>query len=157
MTHWFGNQQRRSMRRAARAQCQVVSRAEFELLGETALDVSPRGLLLACDVPVALGERVILSLCTPGKDPIWLDAEAEVARVVYGFRRGDPGYCAGLRFTYLERATQQELLTRLVGLPPPIPQRRPGARQRGLADSVRMLLTQRVGKPYPVPSGVFSA
>lgn len=152
-----GSQQRRSMRRAARSQCQVVSRAEFELLGETALDVSPRGMLLACDVPVALGERVILSLSTPGPEPFWLDAEAEVARIVYGFRHGDPGYCAGLRFTYLERSSRNELLTRLVGLPPPIPQRRPGQRGRSAADAVRMLFTQRIGKPYPVPAGVFSA
>jgi hypothetical protein len=156
MTFSFGGSQRRAMRRAARSHCQVVSRAEFELLGETALDVSPRGLLLACDVPVALGERVILSLNAPGPDEFWLDAEAEVARIVYGFRNGDPGYCAGLRFTYLERAARQELLTRLVGLPPPIPQRRPGLRGRTGSDAVRMLFTQRIGKPYPVPTGVFS-
>jgi len=157
MTHRLGNPQRRAMRRAARAHCQVVSRAEFELLGETALDVSPRGILLACDVPVALGERVIMSLNAPGPDDLWLDAEAEVARIVYGFRNGDPGYCAGLRFTYLERAAREELLTRLVGMPPPIPQRRPGVRSRSGGDAVRMLFTQRIGKPYPVPAGVFSA
>jgi hypothetical protein len=157
MFHRFGTQQRRSLRRAARASCQVVSRAEFELLGETALDVSPQGILLACDVPVALGERVIMSLRTPGADDVWLDAEAEVARIVYGYRHGDPGYCAGLRFTYLERSARNELLTRLVGMPPPIPQRRPGARGRNGGDAVRMLFCQRVGKPYPVPAGVFTA
>ncbi|HMI93525.1 MAG TPA: PilZ domain-containing protein [Polyangiales bacterium] len=157
MTYWFGSPQRRAMRRAARSRCQVVSRAEFELLGETALDVSPRGILLACDVPVALGERVIMSLSAPGPDEFWLDAEAEVARIVYGFRNGDPGYCAGLRFTYLERSARQELLTRLVGLPPPVPQRRPGSRGRNGGDAVRMLFTQRIGKPYPVPAGVFCA
>jgi len=156
MTHWFGNPQRRAMRRAARSRCQVVSRAEFELLGETALDVSPRGILLACDAPVALGERVIMGLNAPGPDEFWLDAESEVARSEYGLRNGDPGYCAGLRFTYLERSTRQELLTRLAGLPPPIPQRRPGARGRSAGDAVRMLFTQRIGKPYPVPTGVFS-
>ena len=75
---------------------------------------------------------------------------------MYGFRRGDPGYCAGLRFTYLERSARHELLTRLVGLPPPIPQRRPGPCARQSADSVRMLLAQRIGTPYPVPAGVFS-
>lgn len=152
----LGNQQRRAMRRAARSRCQVVSRAEFELLGETALDVSPQGLLLACDVPVALGERVILSLSAPGPEEFWLDAEAEVARIVYGFRHGDPGYCAGLRFTYLERAARNELLTRLAGFPPPIPRRRPAAHAR-TGEAVRMLFTQRVGKPHLVPAGVFSA
>jgi len=157
MIQCFGNQQRRALRRAARAQCQVVSRAEFELLGETALDVSPRGILLACDVPVALGERVILSLCAPGPDQFWLDAEAEVARIVYGYRNADPGYCAGLRFTYLERSAREELLTRLVGLPPPVPRRRPGVRGRGAADGVRMLLPRRVGSAHPVPAGVFHA
>src|SRR5688572_9496093 len=96
------NSQRRAVRRATRTRCQAVGETGFELLGEIALDLSPRGMLVACDAPAALGEPVLVSLLTPGRDPVWLDAEAEVARIVYGYRQGDAGYCIGLHFRYLE-------------------------------------------------------
>ena len=56
--------QRRAVRRAVRARCQAVT-ADFELLGERAFDLSPRGMLVACDLPVALGEEVIVSFALP--------------------------------------------------------------------------------------------
>jgi hypothetical protein len=115
---------RRAVRRAARSRCQAVSSEHFELLGERVLDFSPRGMLVACDAPAVLGEEVIVSFETPGREPIWLDAEAEIARIVHGFRQGDPGYCVALRFTYFERCARGELLSRLAGVPPPVPQRR---------------------------------
>jgi len=155
MTYGYGNQQRRALRRAFKTRCETVSWAGFELIGDTSLDVSPRGVLLACDAPVALGERVIVSLRAPGREAYWFDAEAEVARIVQGYRHNDPGYCAGLRFTYLERRDRHELLTRLAGLPPPVPRRRlvlhpPVA-------NVQVSATLRVGTPYPVPNGAFAA
>jgi len=123
--------QRRAVRRATRTRCHAVGEQGFELLGELALDLSPRGMLVACDAPAALGEPVLVSILTPGHDPIWLDAEAEVARIVHGYRSGDPGYCIGLHFKYIERLARVELLSRLAGVPPPVPQRRPRtARQR---------------------------
>jgi hypothetical protein len=159
MNHGLGSKQRRAMRRAVRTSCQAVSSAGFELIGERALDVSPRGMLVACDAPVALGEEVIVSLEIPGREPFWLDAEAEIARIVYGYRRGDPGYCAGLRFTYLERGARNELLARLAGVPPPVPQRRAAAAQASSAcSSVLLRPVMRVGQPsWVVPAGVFSA
>jgi hypothetical protein len=105
---------------------------EFRLLGERVLDVSPLGMLVACDHPAQLGADVLVSFKAPGRDAPWFEAEAEVARVVNGYRIADRGYCAALRFTYFERAARNELLSRLAGLPPPIPQRRlRTARERG--------------------------
>lgn len=158
--------QRRAVRRATRARCHAVSDLGFELLGELALDVSPLGMMIACDAPAALGETVFVSLQTPGPSPVWLDAEAEVTRILHGFRAGDPGYCAGLRFTYLERRARAELLTRLAGLPPPIPRRRLlTARQRasnhfsyepGLPNTVLRQPMVRVSPASTsVPAGVF--
>jgi PilZ domain-containing protein len=153
---------RRAVRRAARSRCNAVSSEHFELLGERVLDLSPRGMLVACDLPVALGEEVIVSFQTPGRDPIWLDAEAEIARIVHGFRQGDPGYCVGLRFTYFERLARGELLSRLAGVPPPIPQRRP----EGCREHVRLavepaVLMRPVLRVSPArgacPAGVFYA
>jgi hypothetical protein len=124
-------------------------------------------MLVACDAPAALGEPVLVSLLTPGREPVWLDAEAEVARIVHGYRAGDPGYCIGLRFKYFERLSRIELLSRLAGMPPPIPQRRPRLgrppswrpelppvmHDAGIARPVIKLSRARNG----VPQGVFSA
>jgi len=114
---------RRAMRRAARLECQAVSLDPFNLIAEQVLDVSPLGLLVACDDEAKPGDEVIVSFKAPGEGAPWLDAEAEVARVVEGYRTHDPGYCAGLRFTYFERPARNELLARLAGLPPPVPAR----------------------------------
>ena len=156
-------QQRRALRRATRTQCHAVSSDDFELLGERVLDLSPRGMLVSCDMPVSLGESLIVSFETPGRDSVWLDAEAEITRIIYGYRQTDPGYCIGLRFTYLERIARGELLTRLSGLPPPIPQRRPPPRPAPewsvpLRSSVVASPIVRVSPAYRgIPAGVFSA
>jgi hypothetical protein len=158
---------RRAVRRAVRARCHAVSDHGFELLGEQALDLSPLGMLLACDAPAALGEQVFLSVLTPGRNPVWLDVEAEVSRILHGFRHADRGYCVGLRFTYLERYARDELLVRLSGLPPPVPQRRlKTARQRignepGFALPANAVVERRI-VPLSracngVPLGVFRA
>lgn len=116
--------QRRAVRRAVRIECQAVHLNEFQLFGERVLDLSPVGMLVSCNRTTQLGDDVLVSFKTPGDEAEWLEAEAEVARVVRGYRAADRGYCAGLRFTYFEKSARHELLARLAGLPPPIPQRR---------------------------------
>jgi hypothetical protein len=121
-------------------------------------------MLVACDSQADLGDAVIVSFLTPGIEPIWLDAEAEVVRIVHGLREHDPGYCAGLRFTYFERSAQEELLSRLAGLPPPVPRRRVlSSRARGQAtwaidQGVWVRPIVRVSPAHGrFPAGVFSA
>ena len=94
----------------------------FRLLGERVLDLSTRGMLVACDDGVQAGEEVVVSFRAPVSGR-WLDAEAEVARVVEGWRPWDPGYAAGLRFTRMDRADSGELFARLAGMPVPVPAR----------------------------------
>jgi hypothetical protein len=156
----LAKQPRRSVRRATRAYCHAVGYSDFEEIGDMALDLSPRGMLVACDVPAAIGEEVVVSFMVPGADILWLDAEAEVARIIHGYRHGDPGYCVGLRFTYLERSSRDELLTRLAGRPPPIPQRRPGS--MSTVDSrVERVSAQPIVSVYSAsrrpPLGMFTA
>lgn len=115
---------RRSLRRQSNVRCQAVELDRFRLVSERILDLSPRGALVACDAPIGLGDRVLLSFRAPGEGA-WIDAEAEVTRLVEGWREGDPGYCAGVRFTHLDRASRGELIVRLAGLPPTVPSRRP--------------------------------
>lgn len=126
---------RRSVRRAVRASCQAVAIDGFRLVGQRVLDLSTRGMLVACDTNVEIGEDVLVSFRAPHGGP-YIDAEASIARVVAGWRPWDPGYCVGLRFTRLESAARNELLVRLAGLPPPVPSR---PLRRDYAETVRRI------------------
>jgi hypothetical protein len=151
--------QRRAVRRAVRTSCQVVGMQEFQLFSDRVVDLSPRGMLVACDRQTRIGDDMLVSFRAPGCDELWFDAEAVVARIVSGQRWGDVGYCAGLDFTYFERHARQELLARLAGYPPPIPRRRlRTARERAQADSVLIRPILMLGDPtrLRVPRGVFA-
>jgi hypothetical protein len=113
---------RSSVRRATHARCQAVSETRFRLVGERALDLSTEGLLLACDGEVRVGERMLLSIEVPSTRE-WIEAEAVVVRVVEGYREGDRGYCAGLRFTAIDFDAYRALRSGLRGTPPPVPMR----------------------------------
>ena len=135
---------RRAVRRAVRSECQAVQLREFRLLSERVLDLSPIGMLVKCERTTALGDDVIVSFRAPGADSPWLEAEAEVARVIRGYRAADRGYCAGLRFTYIEKSARDELLTRLAGHPPPIPQRRLRTARDRLVEPAEITLRSRL-------------
>lgn len=117
---------RTQVRKAVRARCQAVAEDGFRLIGEKVLDLSTEGLMLACDAGVVVGETILLSIEMPqraGKPGEWLDAEAVVARVIEGYRNGDRGYCAGLRFTALDFESWRALRNGLRGATPPVPSR----------------------------------
>lgn len=114
---------RRVVRRALRGRCEAVGLDGFRRIGERLLDVSPHGMMLAADEEVRIGESVIVTFQVGEDFDVWFDAEAEVARVIEGWREGDPGYAVGLRFTHIDLATRLVLAERLVGHPPPVPQR----------------------------------
>jgi hypothetical protein len=113
---------RRIVRRAVRAPCHAVTLEGPRLVGERALDLSPYGMLLACDDGVRMGESVAVSFKAPGGLE-WFHADGEVVRIVEGWRLGDPGYCVGVRFTRIDLASRMRLHERLRGMPPPVPGR----------------------------------
>jgi hypothetical protein len=160
-THSY--QSRRAVRRAFRTRCTAVATREFTFLGERVLDLSPRGMLLACEAPAQVGDDVIVTFRAPGRDTLWMDAEAEVSRVIHGLREGDPGYCVALDFTYFEKSARHELLCRLAGTPPPIPQRRGPALSRKLDLTELSVLVRPIINILPrgyrlgVPAGVLGA
>jgi hypothetical protein len=116
--------QRRAVRRAARTRCQVVELAGFSLLGDQVLDLSARGMLVECTRKAQVGDQLQVSFRAPGREDLWFDAEAVVARVVAGQRRCDNGLAAGIEFTYFEKSCRHELSSRLTGYPPPLPKYR---------------------------------
>jgi hypothetical protein len=114
---------RRVLRRALRGRCDAVALDGFRRLGERVLDVSPHGMMLAANDAAQVGDAVIVTFQLGDDLDTWFDAEAEVARVIEGWREGDPGYALGLRFTNIDLGTRLVLAERLVGTPPPVPQR----------------------------------
>jgi hypothetical protein len=120
----FRRRRRRILRRAVRSECHAVATEGFRLLGERVLDLSPYGLLLAADEGATRGDDVLVSFQIPGCRRVF-DAEAQVARVIEGWRPSDPGYALGLRFTSIALEDRIFLTQRLRGTPPPVPQRRP--------------------------------
>lgn len=135
---------RRTVRRAVRSECTALGINEYREIGTEVLDLSPQGMLVACNQSVEIGDPIMLFFRAPGVDELWLDAEAEVTRIVHGMRRYDRGYCMGVRFTYLEGPDRKQLSNRLVGYPPPIPQRRPKV---DYAESVRRIMQVRPTSP----------
>ena len=121
-TRFTSSRRRRILRRAVRSECQAVATDGFRLLGQRVLDLSPYGLLLAADDGAEPGDEVIVSFQIPGCSQVF-DAEAEVARVIEGWRPYDPGYALGLRFTSIALEDRLLLSQRLRGTPPPVPQR----------------------------------
>lgn len=148
---------RRAVRRAASTSCQAVGMRGFRLLGERVVDLSPRGMLVTCDVGAELGEQVMVSFLAPGSRGRWLDAEATVARIIQGYRPHDPGYCIGLEFDYFERSARNELLTRLAGVPPPVPRRRLRRARDRAADYGPVAVAGIVRVAGHVPNGVWAS
>ncbi len=108
---------RREIRRAARLACRVSLRSDGRALGDCAVDVSPRGLLVLSDERVDPTERLLVSFQTTDL-PIWFDTEATVARVVEGRRTGDRGRALGLRFESLSAVSRLILRGNLKRHPP---------------------------------------
>lgn len=95
----------------------AVELGSFTQIGDRFLDASAEGVLVACDREIALGDKVIVSFGVPSSRLVF-DAETEVVRIIEGLRPLDPGYCAGLRYTYFDRRDRLALGIDLRALPP---------------------------------------
>src|SRR5687768_10683915 len=113
---------RGSVRRAVKVECQAVALDGFRLLGERIVDLSEHGALVACDRDVRIGERVLVSFRAP-QSHRWIDGEGSVARIVDGWRPGDPGFAFGLRFDEVDVPARLVLRWSLFGIPPAAPRR----------------------------------
>ncbi|MBX3231056.1 MAG: PilZ domain-containing protein [Labilithrix sp.] len=102
--------------------CQIVREKDFRLVAETALDVSPDGMLLATEMDLEPGENVFVSFRATELG-IWFDSEAKVARVIRGRRPGDKGRGVGITFSTMSRVKRLILRNHLRRVPPPVPRR----------------------------------
>jgi hypothetical protein len=115
-------QHRRTFRRRALINCQVVRDHDFRRVAYLGLDLSTEGMLVVTRDRVLTGEELIVSFRAPFSYR-WFDVEATVARVIHGRRPGDCGHGLGIEFHGRDDAWRQDLFVYLRGLPPPIPQR----------------------------------
>jgi hypothetical protein len=116
---------RTSFRRYVRVDCQVVREHDFLLIGDLALDLSTKGMLVRASGPrVLTGEEVIVSFKPPRSND-WFDAQGVVARVLHGRRPGDYGLSFGIEFVNLSKGDELILFEQLRGLSAPDAQRPP--------------------------------
>src|SRR5690606_8559251 len=115
---------RAGARRRVSLRCRAVRYGRWDLVGERILDLSTRGALLACDAEVRRGDELLVTFRMPWLGPT-VTVVGEVARVVEGFREGDPGYCAGVRFLDLDAVDRADLAERLALFEPTAPARPP--------------------------------
>lgn len=115
---------RRAFRRFVRLDCQVVREHDFVLVGDLALDLSTKGMLVRATRRVLTGEEVVVSFKPPRSNK-WFDAMAVVARVLHGRRPGDIGPSLGLEFVGLGIEDEAILFEHLRGMSAPDPMRPP--------------------------------
>ena len=110
---------RNTFRRYVRLPCEVVREHDFKLIGDLALDLSTRGMLVRSQERVLTGEEVVVAFQAP-RSNVWFDALGTVARVLHGRRPGDDhGVCLGIEFHGMHPRTERALFEHLRGLAGP--------------------------------------
>ncbi len=115
---------RRAFRRFVRIDCQVVREHDFKIIGDLALDLSTKGMLVRGCERVLTGEELVVSF-RPPRSNHWIDAQATVARVVHGRRPGDAGLSFGIEFHAVDPENEALIFAHLRGMGAPDPMRPP--------------------------------
>jgi hypothetical protein len=111
---------RRSLRRAAHLQCELVSTFWDEPVPHLATDLSEHGLWVRTLFPLAVGEHLFVFFRPPRSDRETL-VTAVVRRVELCRRASDPGSSGmGLEFLDISEAEREQLRVALLGVPPPL-------------------------------------
>jgi len=97
------------------AECHAVRERDFSLLAERADDLSTDGMVVRSELPVTVGDDVLVSLRLPPLGS-WIDAEARVLRVED--EPNDRGRLIELGFERIDRVSRlmlcEVLLDRLL-------------------------------------------
>ena len=142
---------RRSFRRFVRLDCQVIRESDFKLVGDLALDLSTRGILVRSKTRVLTGEEVVVSFKPPRCNQ-YFDAMGIVARVLHGRRPGDIAPSLGIEFIGVSAEDERMLFEHLRGMAAPDALRPP----RTLA-SPPVIVAPPSSRPFIQPYAVFAA
>ena len=116
---------RAAFRRFVRLDCQVVREHDFRLVGDLALDLSTRGMLVrGVGLRVLTGEELYVAF-RPPRSNHWIDCKAYVARVVHGRRPGDKGLSFGIEFDSMDRSDEELVFEKIRGMSAPDAMRPP--------------------------------
>jgi hypothetical protein len=113
---------RGEIRRALRFGCRVRRMDNLRLVGDRAVDLSPKGMLLLSDERL-VAETIVQVSFMSTELPLWFDTRATMVRVVEGRRPGDSGRALGLRFDSLPSVARLILRGHLTKVPVTTPQR----------------------------------
>jgi len=118
-------QERREIRRSVSLPCHVVRVSDAKCVATKALDVSPRGMLVAADTDdIVLDDEYFVCFRTNPFD-VWIRAEAKLARVVEGRRDTDKCFALGLDFESMDPVHRLIMRGAFRRVPPPVPARAP--------------------------------
>lgn len=116
---------RSALRRAVDLECNVRAELWDGALPHRARDLSPHGLWLDTDLPLEVGEEVLVSFRPPrGSGLEWpVITRGAITRVGMHRRRVDTRPAGmGVAFLDLDDHDRRRLARALIGIPPPIPQ-----------------------------------
>ena len=144
---------RRSFRRFVRLDCQVIRESDFKLVGDLALDLSTKGILVRSKTRVLTGEEVVVSFKPPRCNQ-YFDAMGIVARVLHGRRPGDIAPSLGIEFIGVSAEDERMLFEHLRGMAAPEALRPP----RTLAPQFQSFVpAPPSSRPFIQPYAVFAA
>ena len=110
---------RAAFRRFVRLDCQVVREHDFRLVGDLALDLSTKGMLVrGVGLRVLTGEELYIAF-RPPRSNHWIDCHGYVARVLHGRRPGDKGLSFGIEFDAMDRSDEELIFEKLRGMSAP--------------------------------------
>jgi hypothetical protein len=98
-----------------RMSCQVVRERDFKLVATSVMNVSESGLLIDADVPVAYGEKIIVTFYSPAVKN-WIDAEGTVTRVSHGPRWMARKQAFGVAFNVIDTDSRRNIRRSMAAL-----------------------------------------
>lgn len=98
-----------------RMSCQVVRERDFKLVATSVMNVSESGLLIDADVPVAYGEKIIVTFYSPAVKN-WIDAEGTVTRVSHGPRWMARKQAFGVAFNAIDASSRKDIRRSMAAL-----------------------------------------
>lgn len=98
-----------------RMACQVVRERDFKLVATSVMNVSESGLFVDADLPVAFGEKLIVTFYSPAARS-WIDAQGTVTRVAHGPKWMGRKQAFGVAFDQIDADSRRHIRRSMAAL-----------------------------------------